>query len=119
MVTCICLHAADRGKKRAHHPGFLRLVVGLAMHLGFRAAGRLHGGARGAALGFRAGDHGAAGTRAGWAFADLTGLVAGADAGWACGNRRLQDVAAHIGRRGAFCLEHVATHIGLRGAGRN
>jgi hypothetical protein len=115
----IPLHAADRSQKRAHHPGLLRLVVGLAIDLGLRAARRLYSGAGRAALGLRAGYDGAAGSGARRALTDLAGLVARADAGRAGGNGRLEDIAAHVGRRGALRLQHVAAHVGLRWASGN
>jgi hypothetical protein len=115
----VCLHAADCCEQRADHPGLLFLVIGLTADLGFRASRRLNGGARRAALGLRAGDHGASRARAGRALTDLTGLVTGADTGRAGGNRGLENVTAHIGRCGALRLEHVAAHVGLRRAGRD
>jgi hypothetical protein len=115
----VSLHATDRREQRAHHPGLLLSVIGLTVDLGFRASRRFYRSARRAALGLRAGDHGAPRARARRALTDLTGLVTGADTGRAGGNRGLQNVTAHIGRRGALRLEHVATHVGLRRAGRN
>jgi len=89
------------------------------MHLGLRATRRLDCGARRAALGLRAVDHRATRSRAWRTFADLAGLVARADAGRACRDSRLEDVAAHVGWRGALGLEHIATHIRLRRAWGN
>ena len=121
LMFCLpmCLHATDRREQRAHHPGLLLSVIGLTVDLGLRASRRLDRCARRAALGLRAGDHGASRARAGRALTDLTRLVTGADTGRAGGNRGLQNVTAHIGGRGALRLEHVAAHVGLRGAGRD
>lgn len=112
-------HAADGGEQRAHHPGFLRDIVRLALDDGFRAARRLDGGAGRAALGFGARDNGASRARARRALSNLAGLVARADAGRARRHCGLQDIAAHVGRSGAFGLEHVAAEIGLGRARRN
>jgi hypothetical protein len=113
------LHATNAGQERTHHPRLLWLVVGLAMHLGFGAARRLDGCARRAALGLRAGHYRTSRPRAGRAFADLTGLVARADTGWAGRHRRLENIATHVRRGRTFRLEHIAAHVGLRWAGRN
>jgi hypothetical protein len=112
-------HATDTSQQRPYHPRLLRLIVGLAMHLGLRAAGWLHGSARRAALGLRAGHHGAPRARAGWALTDLAWLVARADTRRTRRHGRLEDVAAHVRWRRALGLEHVAAHVGLRRAWRN
>lgn len=113
------LHIADRGEERAHHPGFFRYIIRLAFDDGFGASRRLHRCTRRAALGFGARDDGAARPGARRTFTDLARLVARADARWAGRHCRLENIAAHIGRRGAFRLEHVAAQIGLRRARRN
>jgi hypothetical protein len=109
----LVLHAGNSGEQRAYHPGLLRLIVGLAADLGLRAAGRLHCCAWRALLLWWALDHGATGTGARWARANLAGLVARADARRAGRNRGLQDVLGHVRRRRALGLEHVTTHVGL------
>ena len=89
------------------------------MHLGLRASRRFHRRAGRAALGLRALDHRATRSRAGRAIADLARLVARADTRRAGGHRRLENVATHVRRSGALCLEHVAAQIGLRRARRD
>ena len=115
----VCVLHARAGQQWAHHPGLFRRVVGLAAHFGLRAPRRLHRCTRRARLGLRALYDGAAGTGAGRALADLTGLVACADAGRAGGDGRLENVAAHIGQCGTLGLEHVARQIGLCRARRD
>ena len=83
----VFLHAADRRQQRANHPGLLRFVVGLAMHLRLRATRRLDGGAGRAGFRLRTGHNGASRSGARRALTDLAGLVAGADAGRAGGHR--------------------------------
>ena len=112
-------HVADRGEQRAHHPGFLWDIIGLAFDNGFGATRGLDGRARRAALGLGAGDHRASRAGAGRALTDLAGLVAGADAGRARRDGGLQYIAAHIGRGRTFGLEHIAAQIGLRRARRD
>jgi hypothetical protein len=110
------LHRADTGEQRAHHPGLVGAVIGLAGDRGLRAARGLHRCAGRARLRLGALNNGAADHGAGRAFADLAGLVARGDTGRARGHSGLQDVLRHIRGRRALALEHILGHIGQRRA---
>lgn len=113
------LQATNGRQHRAHHPGLLGLILGLAGDTRLRAARRLHSCTGRAGLGLRALNHRATHHRAGRALTDLAGLVAGADARRARGHSRLQNVLGHIRGRRALALQHIARHIGLGWAGRD
>lgn len=113
------LHRADGGQQWTDHPWLFTFIAGTAVHLWLRAAGWLHSCTGSAGLRLRAVWQWATGTRAGRAFTDLAGLVAGADAGRAGGHGGLQHVAGHVHWSGALRLEHIAAQIGLLGTGRN
>jgi hypothetical protein len=104
------------GEHRAHRP---RLIIGLAPNVGFWARGALCCRARRAGLGIGTLDDGATRARASRAFANLTRLGAGRNAGRTLGHRRFQNILGHVGKRRALRLQHILAHIGHRRARRH
>jgi hypothetical protein len=112
------LHTNGR-QHRSHRPIVFLRILGLAVHLGFRATRRLYRSARRARPRRRALYNGATRPRARRTVTYLTRLVTCADTRRAGRNSRLQNVARHIRRRRALRLEHILAQIGLRRARRN
>jgi len=110
------LHARYCRHKRTHHPRVLWLIFGLTADLRLWATRRLHGRARCAGFRFWAGDHGATYNRARRARTNLTRLITCADTRRAGGDRRLQNITRHVGKRRALRLQHVTRQVGLRRA---